>query len=100
VYRAMRFVSQQTLRPGCEGVHPIDRSIALKVHPDGAGGTVARSEGNVEVTRGGEMGTFGQTLRAPAGTKRTPEAKRAPAVAPNSLETNGAVVAELANAPA
>jgi hypothetical protein len=71
----MRFVSQQTLRPGCEGVHPIDRSIALKVHLDGAGETVGRS------------GTFGQTLRAPAGTKRAPEAKRAPAVAPNSLKT-------------
>jgi hypothetical protein len=92
----MRFVSQQILRPGSEGVHPIDRRIALKVHLD-AGETAGRSEGHVEVTRGGEMGIFGKVYVTKNGTCTSPLGVFGSSLSSKSLKTNGA---EPADAPA
>ena len=66
----------------------------------GAGGNVVRFGGNAEVNERGDMGDFPRILGHQSGTSRAPEAETGTRKAPNSLKTNGAVVAELADAPA
>jgi hypothetical protein len=56
--------------------------------------------GNAEVNERGEMGDFRRSIGHQSGTTRAPEAETGTRKAPNSLKTNGAVVAELAEAPA
>jgi len=109
----MRFVSQQILRPGCEGVIEHTRRdrgrlaglssqglLTLKVHLDGAGENMGRFGGNAEVTRGGEMGIFGKVYVTRNGTCTSPLVIFGSSLFSKSLKTNGAVVTELADAPA
>ena len=56
--------------------------------------------GNAEVNERGEMGDFLEIERHQKGTRTAPAGPRTPKAASNSLKTNGAVVAELADAPA
>ena len=52
-----------------------------------------------EVNERGEMGDFRRSIGHQSGTTRAPEAETGTRT-PKSLKTNGAVVAELADAPA
>jgi hypothetical protein len=67
---------------------------------DGAGGNVGRFGGVMEVNERGEMGDFPGNERHHKGTRTAPEVETGTRKASNSLKTNGAVVAELADAPA
>jgi hypothetical protein len=67
---------------------------------DGAGGNVGRFGGNAKVTMGAGMGHFAEVHVTTNVTCTSPFGIFESSLFSNVLKTNGAVVAELADAPA